>query len=67
MEKSISIFNNYPTELMTQEFVMAFNEWIMDKHNLSKWLILSKILAKQIDANYKEALKLRNSCVEETK
>lgn len=67
MEKSLLIFNNYPEELTTQKFIIAFKEWIRDKHNLTKWLTLSKILAKQINKGFKEALELRDSCIEETK
>lgn len=61
------IFCSYPTNLMTHELAAAFNEWQQDKHNLQKWLVLSKILAEQINAGSKEALALRDSCIEETK
>lgn len=48
----------------SEDLSIAFQNWYSNKHNISKWLTLSKILASLIDKNIPYSLEFRNKCVD---
>lgn len=63
MQEILNTYDNIPNK--TKEFEKTFQDWFDNKHDIVRWLKLSKYLAIMIDNQIPLALELRDLCIKE--